>query len=54
MKDEVARYREELGVTTMLLRMNWPGTDFENLLPRIKRFEAVAAAFYLRRREGKP
>ena len=45
MKDEVARYREELGVTTMLLRMNWPGTDFEDSLASIKRFEAVAAAF---------
>lgn len=44
-KDEVARYREELGVTTMILRMNWPGTDFDQSLASIKRFEAVAAAF---------
>lgn len=45
MKDEVARYREELGVTTMLLRMNWPGTDFEDSLASIRKFEAVTAAF---------
>jgi alkanesulfonate monooxygenase SsuD/methylene tetrahydromethanopterin reductase-like flavin-dependent oxidoreductase (luciferase family) len=44
MKDKIARYHEELGVTTMLLRMNWPGTDFENSLTSIKRFEAIAAA----------
>ena len=44
MKDEIARYHEELGVTTMLLRMNWPGTDFEDSLTSIKRFEAIAAA----------
>ncbi len=39
--DEVARYRDELGVTTLILRMNWPGTHFADSLSSIQRFEAV-------------
>ena len=45
MKDEIARYQDDLGVTTLLLRMNWPGTNFSDSLDSIKRFEAVIAHF---------
>lgn len=45
MKEEIARYREELGVTTLLLRMNWPGTDFADSQDSIKRFESVIAHY---------
>ena len=43
--DEVARYRDELGVTTLILRMNWPGTHFADSLSSIRRFEAVIKHF---------
>ncbi len=43
--DEVARYRDELGVTTLMLRMNWPGTNFADSLSSIRRFETVIKQF---------
>ena len=39
--DQIARYRDELGVTTLLLRMNWPGTDYDHSRSSIRRFESV-------------
>ena len=43
--DEIARYRDELGVTTLMLRMNWPGTNFADSLSSIRRFQTVIKQF---------
>lgn len=43
--DQIARYRDELGVTTLLLRMNWPGTDYDHSRSSIRRFESVIKHF---------
>jgi len=34
--DEIARYRERLGVTTMIFRLQWPGMDQEKVLRSIR------------------
>jgi len=34
--DEVARYRERLGITTMIFRLQWPGMDQERVLRSIR------------------
>ncbi len=35
-RDEVAKYRERLGVTHMVFRVQWPGIDHENVLRTIR------------------
>ena len=45
LKDDIAHYRDELGVTTLLLRMNWPGMDFAASRESIKRFVSVIVHF---------
>lgn len=45
-RDEIARYRECLGVTTMIFRLQWPGTDQANVLRSIRLLgEQVIPAF---------
>ena len=34
--DEIARYRERLGVTMMIFRLQWPGMDQERVLRSIR------------------
>jgi len=34
--EEIARYRERLGVTTMIFRLQWPGMDNEKVLRSIR------------------
>ena len=34
--EEIARYRERLGVTTMIFRLQWPGMDQERVLRSIR------------------
>ena len=34
--EEIARYRERLGVTTMIFRLQWPGMDQEKVLRSIR------------------
>lgn len=43
-KDDLERYRDELGVTTILFRMNWPGMDYDASLDSIRRFAPIARA----------
>jgi len=35
-RDEIARYRERLGVTTMIFRLQWPGMDQQSVLRSIR------------------
>jgi len=34
--EEIARYRERLGVTTMIFRLQWPGMDHEKVMRSIR------------------
>ncbi len=44
-RDAVARYRDELGATTLILRMNWPGLSLDRAVDSIRRFSGVAREF---------
>jgi alkanesulfonate monooxygenase SsuD/methylene tetrahydromethanopterin reductase-like flavin-dependent oxidoreductase (luciferase family) len=35
-RDEVARYRERLGITTLIVRVQWPGMDQAAVLRSIR------------------
>ena len=34
--EEIARYREQLGVTTLIFRLQWPGMDQAQVLRSIR------------------
>ena len=36
MRDEIARYRDTLGVTTLIVRVQWPGMDQARVLRTIR------------------
>ena len=36
MRDEIARYRERLGATAFIFRLQWPGMDQSSVLRSIR------------------
>ncbi len=44
-RDLIARYRDELGVSTLILRMSWPGLDHARTRSSIERFGAIIRDF---------
>jgi alkanesulfonate monooxygenase SsuD/methylene tetrahydromethanopterin reductase-like flavin-dependent oxidoreductase (luciferase family) len=44
-RDLIARYRDELGVSTLILRMSWPGLDHAHTRSSIERFGAIIRDF---------
>ncbi len=42
-KEEIARYRETLGVDHFIMRVHWPGLDQEKVLSSIRRLGALFA-----------
>ena len=42
-KEEIARYREALGIDHFMMRCHWPGLDFEKALGSIKRLGEIFA-----------
>ncbi|MGC8000851.1 hypothetical protein, partial [Salmonella enterica] len=42
-KDEIARYRETIGVDHFIMRMQWPGLDQTTVLRSIERLGRIIA-----------
>ena len=42
-KEEIARYREALGVDHFMMRCNWPGMPFDRTLASIRRLGEIFA-----------
>ena len=42
-KEEIARYREALGVDHFMMRCHWPGLDFDKALGSIRRLGAIVS-----------
>jgi hypothetical protein len=43
-KEEIARYREALGVDHFMMRCHWPGLAFDRALGSIRRLGQIFAA----------
>ncbi len=43
MKEEVARYREQLGVDHFIMRVQWPGLQQDKVLASIRRLGDIFA-----------
>jgi len=42
-KEEIARYREALGVDHFMMRCHWPGLEFDKSLASIRRLGEIFA-----------